>query len=500
MPPSLLRFHVPGISLYFVLALPAVALVGCSSGPTSPGNPPPQPAGSTNVIVLLRSTANDKLQDFLIILNNVSLSDESGNIVTLFTGNPNAGTGGLNLPAEFMHVNGVSEPLVTVSIPQGTYTSAKVTVGYCSFTKIYINANSVTTSTWAQGLCGQGTGTTTVNLAPLVINGSAMALVLDLQVSQSYTLNGTGTSATYAISPVFNLYEVPISSEPTSDQNGKITGIDAQITSVNEAKNSFVAQTVDGASLSVYLNGKTAYQGIPGVSSLAAGLLVNLDMIIQTDASLVATRVEADDTMAVIGTIGPLAFVGSPNPNAFTTAWLEGVGCANPNHPFCGTIYQYDGNTLFGVSAQFTNLQNLPFTPAFDSLSMVLGQNYLVHSSGQPNQQSIETASSVILSPQTINGTISAVSNAGGFSVYTVQLAPYDLIPTLQGQGGSIFPPVTDPTTLTVYADTNTRMLNAAPISVANPYRFRGVILDDNGTLRMDCEQINDGVSTSDGF
>jgi len=74
-------------------------------------------------------------------------------------------------------------------------------------------------------------------------------------------------------------------------------------------------------------------------------------------------------------------------------------------------------------------------------------------------------------------------------------LAPYSLIPTLEGQSANPYPAVTLPANVVAYADSNTRMLNSAPITVGSVLRFRGVIFYDNGTLRMDCVQVNDGVT-----
>ncbi len=45
-----------------------------------------------------------------------------------------------------------------------------------------------------------------------------------------------------------------------------------------------------------------------------------------------------------------------------------------------------------------------------------------------------------------------------------------------------------------VYADSNTQMLNTSPITVGSVVRFYGLVFNDNGTLRMDCAEINDGV------
>lgn len=126
---------------------------------------------------------------------------------------------------------------------------------------------------------------------------------------------------------------------------------------------------------------------------------------------------------------------------------------------------------------------------------MFPGQNYSVYSLGVPNQQSIEAATTILLSPQTLNGTVMGISNANGFTLYTAQLASYDLIPTLQTQAGDPYPALNDPNNLVVYADASTSMLNSAPINVGSVVRFRGVLFNDNGTLRMDCQQINDGVA-----
>jgi len=38
-------------------------------------------------------------------------------------------------------------------------------------------------------------------------------------------------------------------------------------------------------------------------------------------------------------------------------------------------------------------------------------------------------------------------------------------------------------------------MLNSNALTVGNTLRFYGLIFNDNGTLRMDCAQVNDGVS-----
>jgi Domain of unknown function (DUF5666) len=473
----------------FMLSSLAVFLNGCGSASTP--TVPPTP-GTTNVVVLLTSTANERLVFFNLAVANISLTDSSGKSVTLFD-NPNATAPAIH-PTEYVHLSGVSEPLVTTAIPQGVYPTASIKVGYCSFTDVWVSSSGgLNEDTYAQGLCAQGTGTTTVNLpSPITVSGQTMALSVNLQIPQSYTLNGTGTTASYTISPVFNLTPIHLSSNPTNEANGKITGINAQITSINAASNGFVAQMSDGVSLNINTNGTAAYQGISGFSSLTVGMVVDLDVAIQPDTSLLATRIEVNDSAAAEASIGALYAPGSQT-GQFVSLPTEQLGCAISALSFCSNAYQFDGNTVFGFSNQLSNVQNLPFTPSFDSSSKFLGQNFSSLSSGIVNAQSFATVRTATLMPQTINGTVMAVSSQAGFSIYTVSIASYALVPTLQGYVGPINR-LNSPTTVIVYVDTNTQFLSSTALNTGAMLRFRGLLLNDNGTLRMDCVQILDGV------
>ena len=69
-----------------------------------------------------------------------------------------------------------------------------------------------------------------------------------------------------------------------------------------------------------------------------------------------------------------------------------------------------------------------------------------------------------------------------------------DLFPNLAVQPGQ--PTLlTNPNTVVVYADSNTQRLNSGTVSVGGLFRFYGLVFNDNGTLRMDCAQVNDGVA-----
>lgn len=468
--------------LLFVTAFLGLALLaGCGNSSTPGTTPSPAPGASTNVVVLFTSTANDKLAEFTLEITGITLTDNAGNTVPLFhrMSMPNGVTGN----TEFTGLNGAFTPVATASVPQGTYTSATLTTGQCWFTTITIPGGSLNTSTDEEGTCGQGTGNTTVNLpAPITVSGSGMALSFNLQIPQSYTVT---PSNVYTISPVFALTTAPISS--------RMTGILARFGSVNADGNSFVANTPDGFSLTLASDANTQFQGIAGLTSLTPGMLFDLDAAIQSDGSLLARRVEVSNAAAMTADMllpdfpsVPDGNFGAQPRNCFPDP-IEG--------PACESVYFFDSSTRFHVSGQFSNLQSLPFAANFSSSTMVLGQNVLASSTGGRAAQSELIVNDFTLEPQTLNGTVTAVSTAGSFSIYTVALAQYDLFPVMQQLVQGPFGTIASPTTLVVYADSNTQLLQSGQITAGSLLRFRGLVFDDAGTLRMDCGQILDGVT-----
>lgn len=462
----------------------AIVLAGCG------GSGMNTPQGSTNVMVLMTGTANDKLVNFEVQVTNITLTNAAGASVTLLSRTLGTFVSGFT---EFMHLNGASEPLVIASVPQGTYTSATVTVATCQFTLFTKDSTTGGTlnATFQQGTCGNGTGKTTVNLSgPITITGQAMALSFNLQVSQSYTVDLVSNN--FTVTPVFTLAPITVSAQPTNDQNGKVTGVDAVISSLNGPGNSLMVQTTSGFTLNVNTDANTQFQATTGLSALSAGMLVNLDVAMQSSGGLLATRVEMDQATA------NQAYTELPTQAAgpgATVIVAEPQDCFPPAGALdtCENLFVLDPSVSFHISGQFNNLGNLPFTPNFSSSAFFLGQSVFMFSSGVQVPGALDVTE-LTLVPQTINATVTSVSSIGNFNVYTVSVASYDLIPTTQQFFLGPFPAIGNPTSVTVYADANTQMLQSSPISAGSLLRFRGLIFYDNGTLRMDCVRILDGV------
>jgi len=69
------------------------------------GTPPP--AGNTQVVLLLTSTANDQLLAFSTNVTSIALADAAGTTTVFTSPQP---TGQI---VEWMHLNGASEPFLT---------------------------------------------------------------------------------------------------------------------------------------------------------------------------------------------------------------------------------------------------------------------------------------------------------------------------------------------------------------------------------------------------
>jgi hypothetical protein len=245
----------------------------------------------------------------------------------------------------------------------------------------------------------------------------------------------------------------------------------------------------------VSLSSSTLLQGISGAAQLAAGVPIDMDVAVQQDGSLAATRVSVLNTETTTLTVenGPLLTVSNAVPVTYV------VGAAQQGYlpsSIGGLSYVNFGNSQFQPSDQFKNLASLPFTAAFNSATMVPGQNVTVTTQATADMPDplYFPLTTMALRPQTINGTISAISNEGSFTKYTVTLAPYDLFPQFAVQPAQTTL-LTNPNTVVVYVDSNTQMLNKSSAAAGSIFRFYGLVFNDNGTLRMDCVQINDGVT-----
>jgi hypothetical protein len=347
-------------------------------------------------------------------------------------------------------------------------------------------------------------------VSPITVTGSSMVLSLNLLVSSSAVFPSCYSPgfAGYSMSPTFSLTPLMVSPSPANAGNGLVTGLEATMTSLGTTGSrltltipevSFGTRTVEASA-----NSATVFQGVSGLSGLASGMFVNLDGALQSDGSLLATRIEVENPSALNISTGPLLSVDTLVPvllqygriqmGPLLTDWPTG----QPGQYFESPYFDFS-SAAFQISGQFTNLQSLPFVPSFNASNMVGGQNVDITSGTlSMGGTTYTSANTITLIPQTINGTVEGTSTSGGFTVYTVSLANYDLFPQLAVQQGQTTL-LNHPSQVQVYVDNNTQKTNTQSLGAGSTLRFYGLVFNDNGTLRMDCGQVSDGVRTAAG-
>ena len=127
---------------------------------------------------------------------------------------------------------------------------------------------------------------------------------------------------------------------------------------------------------------------------------------------------------------------------------------------------------------------------------MVPGQEVYFSALANNYNGSYPAVSTMTLMPQAINASVVASTTSGNFTDYTVELASYDLFPMLAVQPAQNTL-LANPGQVEVYVDSSTQKLNTVALAPGSTLRFEGLIFNDNGTLRMDCAQVSDGVMAS---
>jgi hypothetical protein len=235
--------------------------------------------------------------------------------------------------------------------------------------------------------------------------------------------------------------------------------------------------------------------------SLSVGTFVDMDIALQPDASYAATRVEVQDAAAKDVASGQLAQI-APSDNYVQPMSTLQQGDQLSSQPVgLGAPYVYTASTVFQTSARFPNLSDLPFEAAFNKSTLAAGQRVSAGSvsiSYYFPTPGYSQASSLTLIPQVVDGAVTAVSNSGSYTVYTVQLASYDPIVQLNSPAGAkvntadtLLP---NANVVHVYVDSSTSLLNSTTLGVGATFRFEGLLFNDNGVLRMACDQVNNGV------
>jgi hypothetical protein len=441
-----------------LVAVTALIVAGCTAG-LAGSNPITQITGTpVSVPVTITDAPGDQVVAASLTLNSIVLTDSKGLTASILSS---------PLTFEAAHLDAVQEPLFTPAIPQDTYTSV-----YLTYSNAVVDYIDPTTKQLVTGTAALANTSQTITFAtPITIGNSQTSLLVDYLVAQSVSISGT----TVTVTPTFDVKAVPIPPQPTNGTNGLLPGVQGKVSAVGT--NQFTLVDPRGNSTVIAVNSNTQYQG-PGFNSfsqLAVGMIVQVDIQIQQNGTLLALRVEEQVPPNALGQllIGPVTAVTGSPATSFTELTQVHVGPSPTAAPVEKDTITINGSTKFQLPGRFQNIQvgGVPFTPAFDASTMFAGQVVAVATSNLSNNAA--TADSVTLAPETVGGTITAQSTTAGWTTITLTL-----------NSGSWLAALTGKTSVLVLLPPSP-VASTAPNApaVGSAMRFNGFLFNNNGTL-----------------
>ena len=456
---------------------------GCSVSRSSPSLPQAQPvAGQTTTLTVMSSaTASDRLSSYITRFSSLALTSQSGKVVPLLA---------TEQSMEFLHSGGNIEPVLTAIVPQDVYTAMSGTISLAQV--VHLTKDGTGADIDYNGALDPVPAFSFAD--PITVSGTAMAIRLDLQASASVTLSTSEAQNVSGISPTFKVTPIVDAAAPSGPSDGAVVEMDGRVSNLSsegflltlapdgdQVASSSAPQA--GVALPVLVDAATGFEGISSFGALAANTFIDADLAFLPDGTVHARRVEVDDAAATNISIGPL-FFASQQYQDFDLLALQQQGDTFTTLFSNYIAYAFKAEPSFHVSRRFTNLASLPFTPVFDQNTFSVGQRIAAFSGAITTSQDLATSPTTLtLEPQTINGTVTAVSTQGEFTLYTVALDASDLISVFGG-----------PSTVTIYVDSALPMQQQPP-GIGSLLRARGLLFNDHGTYRLDTEWIASGVT-----
>jgi hypothetical protein len=437
------------VSLALVLAV--MAATGCGGGSTSnmTGTPSTQHASAH---INIGDAPADGVVAFEVTVTSVVLHSTSGDVSVL--GSPTE--------IELMHNSGTVESLAIMDVPAGTYTGATITV---SKPEVKI-VNSSGQTVELNATLASPTGDVAFN-PNLVVGTDPVVVNFDLNVAASVAISGNNASVT----PTFTATTGAVPMNAT-EQDGEDGEVEATGTVTNVSGTSFTI-TADQSSQSMTFSTdpSTEFESpLASVSSLSNGMIVEVHAVTQSDGSLLATKVDAEEEGAEGMEAEGLVVSTTGNPVTQFVVVVQDESSSSSSMPALGSnlTVNVDGNTQFKIHDHNVDLSNLPFTPTFDATTLSAGQS--VDADSDATSSSTITASKVRLDEQSLTGTVSNFTQNGSQATFTLTVA-----------SDSAFASLTGTTTVTVFQQANTHLDGISSVTNGSTVRVRGLLFANSG-------------------
>jgi len=402
-------------------------LVACGGSNTGPAPvTTPTSAAKTVVQVNMGDAPADWMLAFSMNINSLALTGSNGTFSAVSSG----------MTMEMMHLMGTMQPLALVSAPQGTYTSASISIG----SAIVMYMDPATKSVVQKAITGPISAAITFT-SPIVVGSTPMAVGFDLDLANSVTMDAGGNPK---MNPVFHVTSgMQGAGNPLDSSNGGIQHMMGAVSSASS--NLFSMTSLQAAQTFTFAtNSSTSFDNITNMSMMTSGMLVLVDASMQPDGSMMATKVQSMmNAGGVMGSGVITSVTGQPATQLMMVA-QNGAGTGMMASAFAaGASVSMSGSTVFQINQDEIDMSNLPFTMTFDARHIYAGQSVMpVSSSGMGssggmmggNPTGFSMASTgVTLEPQGLSGVVATTITSGSRTSFILTLPSDCAFTTLTG-------------------------------------------------------------------
>jgi len=457
-----------------LLALAACGGSNSSSNQSTPSVPTPQ---NMTLQVNVGDSPSDRVMAFATNITSMTLTNSNGTTAPIVSA---------SMPIEMMRLAGTMQPINVLSIPQGTYTGASITMSSMSVTFMDPTTRTIMQKTVA------GPITTNVSFASNMTLGSTpMVLSFDMDIASSVAIDSSGkVSLTPTFHTIMNNVGVGNGQDP---ENGGMEHLIGSVASASGTSFGF-SMMQSAQTLTLTTNNNTQFENMSGMGMMSNGALMKVNAMLQADGSILVQKVQwfmgnggvMSDGIVGAVTGSPATQMGMVVQNGSGQGMMSSFLANNAN-------VNVTGSTSFNIDTDGMDMSNLPFTPTFDSDHMYPGERVRCISNtgmgsgsmggmggmGGGSMVGMMNASECNLVQQGFTGTVSNYSASNGQATFTLTLA-----------SDSYFAIMTGESMITVYQQPGTELYGITSIGNGQTVQVRGLMFEDGSVFRMVARRI----------
>ena len=466
---SMRQTRIIPLMLVFGIAIVAVGCGSYKAGSAAIPSPTATPQVKTQVKIGDAPAA--RVVSFELAVGPITMTDDAGNVTTVLTKSQRV---------ELSHLSGTNEPLSLLSVPQGNYKSASLTVSNPEVT--FINSTGKT-----QKIEPALNQNVVVNFSPdLSVGGSSVILGIDVNVANSLAFDAQGNITGVSLSASsFSFVSSPIAQEDKQGHDdGELEDLTGTVTAVNGASFNLTTSAT-GTQLTFTTDSHTEFEDGASLASLAVNSIVTVEGTTRSDGSLYARKIEGIENENGSELEGLVTNVTGSPATSLTFVADHGTGSGMDDSTIGNTATADVSGANFEVKTgdiDTSGLGNLPSSEfPFDASSVHAGQRVEVESRSAMTATTLN-AEKVRLQQQALVGMVSglASSTGSGPAMFTLTLPADAAFSILSGTSS-----------IKVLWQPGTDLHGITAVSNGDSIRVRGLVFFNGSTATIIARRID---------